>query len=58
MECGYKNSVEVHGVCCTKDCYYPRSYIIWKKAGLYTHRFVVSIVVCKHSMDLTSEVNV
>ena len=29
-----------------------------KRAGLYTHCFVLSISVCKHSMDLIGEVNV
>ena len=38
LEGGYKNSVEVHGVWCTKDCYYPRSYTIWQKS-----RFVYSL---------------
>ena len=29
-----------------------------KRAGLYTHGFVMSIDSYKHSMDFTSEVNV
>ena len=51
----YGISVEVHGVWCTTDCYYARK--LHNMAFLYTQYVVLSIDVCKHSMDLIGEVN-